>query len=82
MFISIKNYKKSYSIFYKSISKALASLEDASLTMETTQIEGLYGNRNVKDGCVDKSINVLRFMNSHSKMKYVLSFKCLAILPF
>lgn len=53
--------------FIKSISKALASLEDASLTMETTQIEGLYGNRNVKDGCVDKSINVLHFMNSHSK---------------
>ncbi len=59
--------------FIKSITKALCSLEEAILTLKTTQIEGLYGNRNTKDGIADKSVNVITFMNSHSK-KAICSF--------
>lgn len=66
--------------FIKSISKALTSLEEATLVMETTQIEGLYGNRNMKDGVADKSINVLHFMNSHSKNE-ICSFIQLSCHP-
>ena len=59
--------------FIKSISTALNSMNKATLSLKTTQIEGLYGNRNTKDGLADKSINVITFMNSHSK-KEICSF--------
>ena len=59
--------------FIESISLSMNSLEDSFLTMEKTEIEGLYGNRNNKNGIADKSVHVIHFMNSHSK-KDICSF--------
>lgn len=41
--------------------EALASLTECHVTLEQAEIEGLYGNRNVKDGTADKTVSLFHF---------------------
>lgn len=66
VYIDSKLQKELIKSFINSISNAINSTCDATVSIQETQIDGLYGNRNVKEGYADKTVNVLTFMNSHS----------------
>lgn len=63
----------------ESIIKAHNKLEEASVKFEKTMIEGLYGNRNLKNGYADKSVNVLNFYNKHHSL--IGSFTNISVHP-
>ena len=73
VFIDDELQKSLVPSFVKSIEAAFHDLQEATLTLSKTTIEGLYGNRNVKDGPADKDVHIIHFMNSHSK-KEICSF--------
>lgn len=49
----------------ETVNHALSHLISCTLTLKKTWIEGLYGNRNEKDGWSDKSLYVLEFVHDH-----------------
>lgn len=63
----------------ESIIRAYNKLEEATVKFEKTIVEGLYGNRNIKDGYADKSINVLNFYNQHNSL--IGSFVNISVHP-
>lgn len=52
----------------ESIIRAYNNLEDSTIIFEKSMIEGLYGNRNQKDGYADKNVNVLKFYDKHNSL--------------
>lgn len=59
--------------FCTSIMNAHLSLKKRDISISQTTIDGLYGNRNNKDGYSDKDITVLAFKD-HEKIFYSLLF--------
>lgn len=54
------------------LTQAAASMTEGSVTMEKAQIEGLYGNRNIKGGAEDKQVSLFRFYNKEGKLSGAL----------
>ena len=62
----------------KSIEKALQCEIECKVTYKNCSIEGLYGNRNEKDGWSDKSINILEF---YKEDKVICSLLNISVHP-
>ncbi|MBS5987797.1 neutral/alkaline non-lysosomal ceramidase N-terminal domain-containing protein [Clostridium sp.] len=62
----------------KSIDKALQDEIECKVTYKNCSIEGLYGNRNEKDGWSDKSINILEF---YKEDKVICSLLNISVHP-
>ncbi len=52
----------------RSMIRAYNAMEECEPVLEKTEIQGLYGNRNVKDGVQDKRVYLFGFYNKEKKL--------------
>lgn len=64
--------------FINSIDHAMNSLCEVSLKIKHTLIEGLYGNRNKKNGYADKNLYIFEFKHKYSQLPFfsLISLAC------
>ena len=68
---ALQNYAKEKMI--ASIKQSYSKLTECNIQFKTCMIDGLYGNRNVKEGWSDKSITVLEFYNNEQLIYSLLN---------
>lgn len=59
--------------FISGVNEINDKMQDAIVKLSKCEIDGVYGNRNIKNGYSDKSFNVLEFYNSDNKLIYLYS---------
>lgn len=58
------------------IAVCMEELKEVTCKMSSVQIEGLYGNRNLKEGTADKEVKILTFYEGHSKVAAIVNMAC------
>ncbi|MFV0393596.1 MAG: neutral/alkaline non-lysosomal ceramidase N-terminal domain-containing protein [Coprobacillaceae bacterium] len=56
---------------YHSIKKAINNIEDCSIKITNNTIDGVYGNRNIKDGIANKQFFMLHCYNQQKDLKCI-----------
>lgn len=62
-----------------SITRAFNNMTDTDVEFEKTIINGIYGNRNQKNGYADKSVNIIKFYDKHHSL--IGSFVNISVHP-
>lgn len=61
--------KKTEQDLVESITRAYSNMKEVTIKFEKAMIDGLYGNRNLKDGYADKAISLINFYNEQNSLE-------------